>query len=202
MGRFVVLESLATLAFDFPKRAGFFRKELTEFILLGDLEGWRHRDVKGSYAGAMGMPQFISSSYREYAVDFDENGVRDLFASHADIIGSVANYLKRHGWTENAPVAEQWIPENGIDEATRALVSESLKPQVDAARVRALGFSSEQLDQGAIDQHRLSVMTFNGDTAEELWVGYKNFYAITRYNHSRLYALAVFQLAQAIKSAS
>lgn len=202
MGRFSVLESLATLAFDYPKRAEFFRRELTEFILLGDLEGWNHKTIKGSYAGAMGMPQFISSSYREYAVDFDDDGQRDLFDSLADIIGSVAYYLKRHGWIEDAPVAEQWMPENGIDAALRSLVSDELKPQVPATRVRELGFSTEHQDHSSADDRRLSVMTFKGRPTEELWVGYNNFYAITRYNHSRLYALAVYQLAQAIKSTS
>jgi membrane-bound lytic murein transglycosylase B len=202
MGRFPVLESLATLAFDYPKRATFFRRELTEFLLLGDLEGWNHKAIKGSYAGAMGMPQFISSSYREYAVDFDDDGQRDLFVSLADIIGSVAYYLKRHGWIEHAPVAEQWIPENGIDDAMRSLVSSELKPQVQSTRIRELGFSTEHPDLSNADDQRLSVMTFKGKSTEELWVGYNNFYAITRYNHSRLYALAVYQLAQAIKSTS
>lgn len=201
-GKYGVLESLATLAFNYPRRAEFFRKELTEFILLSEFEGWATLDVDGSYAGAMGMPQFIASSYRQYAVDFDGNGERDLFNSVPDIVGSVANYLKKHGWVEGHPIAEQWKPPGGIDDSMRVLVAESLKPMIEAASVQSLGFESEQLEKGSEKGRLLSVMTFEGKQSEELWIGYANFYAITRYNHSRLYALAVFQLAEAIVNAS
>lgn len=201
-GTFAVLEALATLAFDYPRRAEFFRKELTEFILLAEGEDWPVASVKGSYAGAMGMPQFIASSYRQYAVDFDSDGERDLFTSPADIIGSVANYLDRHGWIESAPVAEQWLPADGISRAMSDLVTESLLPSHDAQTLRDLDFASEQLDQGTAGGQKVSVMVLNGADSEELWVGYANFYVITRYNHSRLYAMAVFQLADAIRRAA
>lgn len=199
-GSYRVLEALATLAFDYPPRSEFFKKEMGEFLILSEGEGWETLEMRGSYAGAMGMPQFIASSYREYAVDFDNDGSRDLFSSHADIIGSVANYLSRHGWQPDAPIAAQWQPTNGVNAQMRQLVQESLQPAVDADTVSELGFSSPTLDAATTDGELVSVMTMTIDGEDELWVGYRNFYAITRYNHSRLYAMAVFQLAEAIRT--
>lgn len=200
-GKHGVLESLATLAFDYPPRAKFFKRELTEFLVLATSEGWPADKVLGSYAGAMGMPQFISSSYREYAVDFDGDGKRDLFASTADVIGSVANYLAVHGWVKNAPVAERWI--SGLDDkaAVRALVKKSLKPAHTAELVTQTGFKSSRIQRATRGNELVSVMTMKGEKAEEFWVGYQNFYVITRYNHSRMYALAVYQLARALDRA-
>lgn len=201
-GSYKVLEALATLSFDYPPRAEFFRSEMEEFILLSELEGWDTVSVKGSYAGAMGMPQFISSSYREYAIDFDNDGKRDLFNSDADIIGSVANYLARHGWVKSAPIAERWqLTDTTLSDEVRELVRTSLKPAVGADTIRALGFDTPALEQATAPNKLLSVMTMQGADTEEIWVGYPNFYAITRYNHSRLYAMAVFQLAQTIRGA-
>lgn len=194
-GKHGVLESLATLAFDYPPRAKFFKRELTEFLVLSNSEAWPADKVLGSYAGAMGMPQFISSSYREYAVDFDGDGRRDLFGSTDDAVGSVANYLATHGWVKNSPIAERWI--SGLDdkEAVRALVKQSLKPAHTAALVTATGFKSSKIEQATQGDRLVSVMTMESKNAEEFWVGYHNFYVITRYNHSRLYAMAVYQLA-------
>lgn len=196
-GKHGVLESLATLAFDYPPRSKFFKRELTEFLSLSTAEGWDVLNVRGSYAGAMGTPQFISSSYKEYAVDFDGDGRRDLFNSIADVVGSVANYLSVHGWVANAPIAEPW--ESGITDraAVQALVTKSLKPKITAKTVSDLGFSSSQLANAVKGGRSLSVMSMKGRRGEEFWVGYQNFYVITRYNHSRLYALAVVQLADA-----
>ena len=199
-GTYKVLEALATLAFDYPPRSEFFTSELTEFIVLSQAQGWDATSVMGSYAGAMGLPQFISSSYREYAIDFDEDGKRDLFNSYADIIGSVANYLARHGWVAQAAIAEQWLPEGGITDAQRALVTESLRPSVAPDTLQSMGFDTPAIERAMANDSEVSVMTMNGAQGEELWVGYSNFYAITRYNHSRLYALAVFQLAEEIKA--
>ena len=195
-GRDRVLESLATLAFDYPPRASFFRAELAEFLVLAEAEGWNPLEIRGSYAGAMGLPQFISSSYRRYAIDFDGDGRIDLFGSPADVIGSVASYLAEHGWRRGEPVATRWEPSAANREGARALVREALEPAVAPATVRRLGF------EGMPDGRRLSVMTFDGRGGEEFWVGYTNFYAITRYNHSRLYALAVHQLAEALAETS
>jgi membrane-bound lytic murein transglycosylase B len=201
-GSYKVLEALATLAFDYPPRAEFFLSELSEFIVLAAKEGWDTPNVKGSYAGAMGFPQFISSSYRAYAIDFDNDGKRDLFANPADIIGSVAHYLAKHGWVAEAPIAERWQVDDMYTDAVRWLVSDSLKPDVNVSTVRALGFDSGMLDAGTQADRLLSVVALNGSQDEELWIAYQNFYAITRYNHSHLYAMAVFQLADAIRNAS
>lgn len=196
-GKYTVLESLATLAFDYPPRATFFKKELSEFLELSFAEGWSSDSVLGSYAGAMGVPQFISSSYRHYAVDFDGDGQRDLFGSMADVVGSVANYLSTHGWIRNAPIAESWEAPASSRDAARKLVTKSLKPSHDAPVVRNLGFSTNDLARATQKGKQLSVMTMNGRSGEEFWIAYQNFYVITRYNHSRLYALAVYQLSEA-----
>jgi len=197
-GKDAVLESLATLAFDYPPRATFFASELAEFLVLAEAEGWNPLEIRGSYAGAMGLAQFISSSYRAYAIDFDDDGKVDLFDSPADAIGSVANYLVRHGWQRDEPVARRWEPAADARDAARALVRKRLEPVVAPETVAALGFDGAD----AAGDARLSVMTFAGSGGEEFWVGYKNFYAITRYNHSRLYALAVHQLAEALATES
>jgi len=200
-----VLEALATLGFDYPPRASFFLSELAEFLTLAEQEGWNPQEVLGSYAGAMGLPQFISSSYRRYAIDFDNDGRVDLFESVDDVIGSVAHYLEQHGWQRGAAVAERWTPASADRASAKALLRDGLKPAIATESVRRLGFSGEAGGEAASGdagfnpaRQRLSVMTFAGDTGEELWVGYMNFYAITRYNHSRLYALAVHQLAEAL----
>jgi len=199
-GKNGVLSSLATLAFDYPPRASFFKRELGEFLTLSFAEGWETDEVLGSYAGAMGVPQFISSSYREYAVDFDGDGKRDLFNSLPDVIGSVANYLSVHGWIENAPIAESWNSPTVGNATINSLVRKSLKPVHKAEAVVSLGFNSEQLQSGTLNGKLLSVMSMQGSKGEEFWLGYQNFYVITRYNHSRMYALAVFQLANALNS--
>ncbi len=196
-----VLDSLATLAFDYPPRSTFFRSELAEFLTLSAAEGWDPHERQGSYAGAMGVPQFISSSYRAYAVDFDGDGKRDLFDSMADVIGSVANYFAVHGWKQGAPVAERWsFPDGNIPAEVRSLVRSSLTPVIAGDTVAALGFAGSSLAAGTRGKEHLSVMVLEGAEGEEAWVAYRNFYVITRYNHSRLYAMAVLQLAQSIHS--
>ena len=194
-GRFPVVQALATLGFDYPPRSAFFRSELGEFLGLARLEGWDEQAILGSYAGAMGLPQFISSSYRRYAVDGDGDGVRDLFDSPTDVIASVANYLSENGWRRDGPIAERWW--QGVDGAGE-LVREALQPVIEADTVRRSGFDSPDLRAATASGEPVSVMRFAGETGEEWVVGYNNFYAITRYNHSRLYARAVTQLAFAL----
>lgn len=189
-GKHPALRSLATLAFDYPRRAKFFRAELREFLLLAREEGLDPLAVKGSYAAAMGMPQFISSSYRHYAVDGDGDGRRDLFASVPDICASVANYFKAHGWRPGAPVAERVQPRGPV----AALSAKGSKPQLTAADFAAAG-----IDVALADGERAALIELKGNQGVEHWVGHQNFYVITRYNHSPLYAMAVFQLAQSIK---
>lgn len=193
VGRYPVLDTLATLAFEYPPRAEFFRRELEQFLLLARNERLDPRAVKGSYAGAMGMPQFIASSYRHYAVDFDDDGRRDLWDSPADVIGSVAAYLERHGWARGRPVAERVRP---ADDDYRELVGRGLRPSASADDLRRAGLSVEPPPGAAA---RAAVIELDGADGPEIWVGWGNFYAITRYNHSPLYALAVYQLAERIR---
>ena len=191
-GKYLVLDSLATLAFRYPKRSKFFRSELEQFLLLTQQENFDTPDVKGSYAGAMGIPQFISSSYRRYAVDFDGNGVRDLLNSEADAIGSVANYLNKHGWQRDGTVA---LPASVSGDKYEALVKKGLKPKTPVSDMQDFGvvvlYASDNQSPGAL-------IELKNKDASEYWVGLQNFYAITRYNHSSLYAMAVFQLAREI----
>ena len=208
-GKHKVIEALATLAFDYPPRAKFFRSELEEFLVLSTKEGWDPAQIKGSYAGAMGYPQFISSSYRQYAVDFDGDGKRDLHGNIADVIGSVANYLAVHGWKAGAPVASRWQTVAGEDVSDQAdivaLNRKSLKPQIALSTVKNLGYKPilpRAFDKAERDEEFVSVMPLEGLNKKETWVGYNNFYVITRYNHSRLYALAVLQLSDAIGDSS
>jgi len=192
-GRHLVLDSLATLAFRYPKRSKFFRSELEEFLLLAQQEHLDTPNVKGSYAGAMGIPQFISSSYRRYAVDFDGDGVRDLLGNEADAIGSVANYLKKHGWQRDGAIA---LPASVSGEKYKALVKKGMKPHTRVSDMRNFDvvvlYANDNESPGALIE-----LANKEDT--EHWVGLQNFYAITRYNHSSLYAMAVFQLAREIR---
>lgn len=192
-GRFPVLDTLATLAFEYPPRSDFFRRELEQFLMLTRDEGIDPRTVRGSYAGAMGMPQFISSSYRHYAIDFDNNGRRDLWDSNADVIGSIAAYLADHGWQRGEPIAHMVRP---ADDDWRDLTSDNLEPRVDGGALRAAGLAVEPPVNG---DERVLVFALETEDEPEVWVGRRNFYAITRYNHSELYAMAVYQLAERIR---
>ncbi len=189
-GRYPVLDAVATLAFQYPKRAPFFRSELEQFLLLAREEGLDPAAVKGSYAGAMGWPQFIASSYRNYAVDFDGDGIRDLLSNPVDAIGSVANYLSVHGWQPGRPVARQ-VGVNGA--AVAALVKQGLKPHTTLGDMRRQGLS---VPRDLTDEQLATLIRLENRNGEEFWVGLQNFYAITRYNHSALYAMAVYQLSQ------
>ena len=191
-GKHGALESLATLAFDYPPRSKFFSEELEAFLILSSEEGWDPLERKGSYAAAMGFPQFISSSYRAYAVDFDGDGKRDLINSVEDAIGSVGNYLAVHGWKSGEPIASRWKTTTSNAAEVAKLKRKSLKPKISVQTVLDLGFD-------VVGTEPVSVMPLNGKNGTETWVGYKNFYVITRYNHSRLYAMAVMQLAQQLK---
>lgn len=192
-GSYRVLDALSTLAFDYPPRAEFFRSELTQFLLLTREEGLDPAALKGSYAGAMGYGQFIPSSYREYAVDFDADGHRDIWTNPADAIGSVANYFARHGWIAGGPVAVQ----AGLQQGTRAadIANDSLELDYTVSGLRDLGVRVD--GPPGVDAAELFVV--DATDGEEYWVGLNNFYVITRYNRSRMYALAVHQLAQLIR---
>lgn len=193
-GRHGVMESLVTLGFDYPKRGKFFRSELSQFLLLTREEGIDPLSLKGSYAGAMGVPQFISSSYRRYAVDFDGDGKRDLHNNISDIIGSVANYFHVHGWqTGDAIVSRAAIAENArIDN-----ISKNLKPSMTLEEFRNHGISNINAVKG---NPAAALIRLEQEDTMEYWLGFKNFYVITRYNRSPLYAMAAYQLAELIRS--
>ena len=192
-GGFPVLDTLATLGFDYPPRARFFRSELEQFLLLTREEGLDPRELEGSYAGAMGKGQFISSSYRNFAVDFDKDGTRDLWHSAADAIGSVANYFQRHGWKRGEPVT---LPARVEAEVAAPFAEKGMKPSFALAELTAAGV--EPLYPLSYED-AVALIELEGDEFNEYWLGLTNFYVITRYNHSPLYAMAVHQLAQEIK---
>lgn len=187
-----VFDSLTTLGFDYPPRGDFFKSELEQFLLLAREEGIDARSIRGSYAGAMGVPQFISSSYREYAVDFDGDGKRDLWNNMADVIGSVANYFKVHGWQKNGDIARIATVTRRPGNETRA----ELKPHTSIGDFRKKGVIS---NKAYADDVLATLVTLEGEDGLEYWLGLKNFYVITRYNHSALYAMAVFQLSQELE---
>ncbi|MEX0603675.1 MAG: lytic murein transglycosylase B [Marinobacter sp.] len=196
LGSHRVLDALATLAFDYPPRSTFFRRELGEFFLMTREQDFDPLEVKGSYAGAMGYGQFISSSYRHYAIDFDGDKVADLLTNPVDAIGSVANYFARHGWGSGAPVAEQ-IRDAGALDANSALLTTGLKPSRTVSDYRTAGLSPEA---GVSDDEPARAILLQGEDEPQLWLTYKNFYVITRYNHSHLYGMAVLELSDALRS--
>jgi membrane-bound lytic murein transglycosylase B len=193
-GRYPVFEALATLAFQYPKRSDFFRSELEQFLLMCREEGIDPRIPTGSYAGAMGLPQFIASSYRRFAVDFDGDGRRDLWNSPVDAIGSVANYLGEHGWSRGEAVV---LPTRVGNAGVSGMLARGLKPHTPLAELQELGLSipaQEPPDRLA------SLLRLELRDGYEYWIALQNFYTITLYNHSARYAMAVYQLAEAIQS--
>jgi len=193
-GNYRVLDALVTLGFYYEKRGAFFRGELEELVKLADEEDITLTEVTGSYAGAMGLGQFIPSSYRAYAVDFDADNKRDLWRSRADALASIANYLKVHKWQPGAAIA---VPANITGDADK-LVDGNLKPSRTIAELRAMGVNT---DQALDDDLKASVIRLDGVDGPEYWLGLQNFYVITRYNRSPLYAMAVTQLSQALRAA-
>ena len=195
-GSYRVIDSLSTLAFAYPPRSKFFRSELEQFLILAREEDVDTRTAKGSYAGAMGYGQFIPSSYRAYAVDFSGDGKRDLWNSLDDIIGSVANYFHRHGWQAGEPVANKVTSSTSIA-ATQ--ISKKLKP----GKKTAGDFASEGITSTPPlpDQQPVALLKLEQSDKPEYWLTSKNFYVITRYNRSPLYAMAVYQLSEAIQDA-
>jgi membrane-bound lytic murein transglycosylase B len=193
-GRHRVIDALSTLAFAYPPRAKFFSSELESFLLLTREEGVDVFEPLGSYAGAMGRGQFIPSSYRAYAVDANADGRRDIWNDWDDVIGSVANYFKRHGWAAGQPVGApatrpgSW---SGPEPANKL----ELDATIGALSEMGYAFSAD-LPASA----PAAVFSFEAEGGgSEFWVGYHNFHVITRYNRSPKYALAAHQLSQAIR---
>ena len=187
-----VLDALATLAFHYPPRSKFFTGELEQFLLLVREENMPATDAFGSYAGAMGRPQFMPSSYRAYAIDSTGDGKRDIWNNWKDVAGSIANYFNAHGWTTGeevvarATIGSRWsgpIPKNILKaEETVASLSE-----------KGVMFTTSLPDES-----EGQLLTLQGADGFEHWVGFHNFFVITRYNHSVMYGLAVHQLGQEI----
>lgn len=193
-GKDLVLDSLVTLAFDYPKRGEFFTRELEQFLLLVKEQNLDPVNLRGSYAGAMGMPQFISSSYRSYAVDFDGDGQANLFDSVADITASVANYFVKHGWRANEAVAG---PLTVLENNTIEKLEPGVKPVYKWSDLAQNGLQSNTL----LDPDTaVALVKLEQRNQAEYWAGLQNFYVITRYNHSELYAMAVYQLSLLIKA--
>ena len=197
IGSYRVLDALTTLSFYYPDtgndRSDFFSKELMNFMVLGSEEDIPVREAKGSNAGAMGLGQFMPSSYREYAVDLDGDGRRDLWSSMADIVGSVATYRHRHGWQYRQPVTSRAIVAGSAD--LDLVTRRNFNPEKTVADLAAKGFRpSEEVAADTL----AAVTRLEEESGRSYWVTYKNFYVITRYNRSPLYAMAVYDLSQAI----
>ena len=200
-GSYRVLDALATLSFDYPPRSKFFRKELTEFLLLAREEDKNPTELKGSYAGAMGYGQFIPSSFRAYAVDFDGDGVRDIWNNPSDAIGSVGNYFHRHGWRGGERVV---VPVQVPAELPEGVANASLQLKYNVGELGAMGVHippSPEVSEDLAEDTPAALFRMEAEEGPEYWLGLHNFYVITRYNHSRLYALAVLQLGDAIAAA-
>jgi membrane-bound lytic murein transglycosylase B len=205
MGSYRIIDALSTLSFDYPRRASYFRSELREFLLLARSEGFSPLQPKGSFAGALGVPQFMPGSVRRYAIDFDGDRHIDLWSSGDDAIGSVANYLARHDWLRGQPV---WSPAS-IATSQRDLALGRLDGGISERRPLAVwnadGVAAERLpDPMAAEPVGLLALEepprADGESTS-LWIVFPNFYVITRYNKSRLYAAAVTSLAEAIREA-
>jgi membrane-bound lytic murein transglycosylase B len=202
-GNYRVIDALATLAFDFPAgrsdRSAYFRGELEEFFVLSAREGLDPQAVKGSFAGAMGLPQFMPGSINRWAVDHDGDGHVDLLASAADAVGSVANYLQVHGWQPGlATHYEVTVPADATDRAV--LLAPDILPTFSATQFAGRGAVLEEAGRAHAGPLAL-VEVHNGDLAPSHVAGTQNFYAITRYNQSSYYALAVIELGRAVAAA-
>ena len=194
-GSYPVFDSLATLAFAYPPRAKFFKSELEHFLLMTREENFDARELLGSYAGAMGMPQFISSSFRRYAVDFDGDGKRDLWNNTTDAIGSVANYFRKHHWKAGQPITHK-VSVDIHRKEYKKLITKSLKPSHTQLELLLGGVT---LPSGIEKSSKGKLLKLKNPRNAEHWIAWNNFYVITRYNHSALYSMAVYQLSQQIK---
>jgi len=192
-GRDKVLDALYTLAFYYPKRSKFFLGELESYLLLTRAEQMDPAKPKGSYAGAMGLGQFMPSSYLSYAVDFDGDGKRDIWHNETDAIGSVANYFSRHGWSKGKPVTRQV---KGVEQKHQSFVKAGMKPSLTIAELRSAGIDT---GKGLPDEMLSSLIELETSAGKEYWLGLPNFYTITRYNHSNMYAMAAYQLSERIR---
>lgn len=191
-GRYRALDALTTLAFNYPPRADFFHDELEQYLLLAREQGLDLLSVRASYAGALGIAQFMPSSYRRYAVDFNGNGKVDIMNEPEDAIGSVANYLRQYGWRGGEPVA---LPGKIDDEKKLGSVGEA-RPCI---AWRDAGVTPLAKQEGYLPP--ASLLDFTTESGKEYWLVFSNFNVIKRYNNSNFYAMSVYQLAEAIHQA-
>lgn len=194
IGGYRVIDALSTLAFHYPPRADFFRGELEQYLLLTREERLSPLTLKGSYAGAMGLPQFIPSSYRHYAVDFDNDGHRNIWDDPQDAIGSVGNYLNKNHWAAGEPI----VAPAAIAPSNPQLAGDVRQPTLRLSEFAALGVHPA-IPVG--QDMTAMLLAFENPDTNDYWFGFQNFYVITRYNRSPKYALAVTQLADAIRQA-
>lgn len=192
MGSHRIVDALATLAFDYPRRADYFSDELEQFLLMSRAEGFDPFTPVGSFAGAMGYGQFMPSSWRDYAVDFNGDGHRNLW-DPVDVIGSVANYFRKHGWRSGQPVA---VKASG-GAALPASMETGFKTSYSASTLKAAGLTPAI---AVPDGQKVSLLKLDATGGWEYWVGFDNFYTITRYNNSTYYAMTVHQMAQALRA--
>lgn len=190
-GTYRAIDALTTLAFKYPQRADFFRSELEQYLLLARDQDFNLLDVQGSYAGALGIPQFMPSSYRKYAVDFDHDGKIDLMHDPIDAIGSVANYLKQFGWVRGQPVAL-------LTKVSNATGTDGKPGTRTVQEWAAAGVVPEQK---VADNAKARLVDFTVADGKEFWLAFNNFRVITRYNNSDFYAMSLYQLAEALNRA-
>jgi len=193
-GGYRVIDALTTLAFDYPKRSSFFTNELEAFLLLTKEENMDPFDATGSYAGAMGSPQFMPSSYRAYAIDSDGDGKRDIWKNWSDVIGSIANYFIAHGWQQGNEVI---VPafENDVIASGVITIKNGLKATETVISLKSKGIS---FDTNMRQDHPAELLHLEQKNSNNYWVAMHNFFVITKYNHSIMYGLAVHQLGQEI----
>jgi membrane-bound lytic murein transglycosylase B len=196
MGTYRVIDTLVTQAFEFPAdswRARFGAEQLESLILLAKEQKFNPLELEGSYAGAMGYGQFIPTSYRAYAVDFDGDGIDDIWHNPVDAIGSIANYLKENGWRGGEDIT---VPAAVAAKADPAVVNRALKADSTITELEQKGYTATI----KVQQQPAGVVELEGKNGQEFWLGLANYFVITTYNRSRLYAMAVYQLSEKIVS--
>ncbi|TAN71085.1 MAG: lytic murein transglycosylase B [Methylobacter sp.] len=193
-GNHRVIDALSTLAFAYPPRSKFFLGELENFLLLCRDEHINPAEPLGSYAGAMGLPQFMPSSFINYAVDFDDDNHRDIWRDNSDVIASIGNYFAKHHWQPGQAIA---VPVTAKYKNYEPVLNNDLKPDLRLAELESLNLTTSR--QLPLDS-KVKLLSFEQPQGKELWAALDNFYVITRYNHSPLYAMAVYQLSLSILS--
>lgn len=194
-GTYRVIDALSTLGFNYPKRSKFFLSELESFLLLCQMEKMDPIEPTGSYAGAMGLPQFMPSSFIAYAADFEDDDKKNIWSNPADAIASVGNYFAKHHWKKDQPIA---FPVTAKDEQYKNSLTSGLKPDTTIEEIQKQNIT---LVDSLPPDTKVKLLAFEQPDTTDLWIGLHNFYVITRYNHSPLYAMAVYQLSQAILGA-